>query len=129
MLASTTTRTLLSAAILLVVSPGCGAAAPALEVPPASAQTFADAIGIICDVDRLAGLSVDEDVLAIGQKRSEWLADRIENPDGIELRTRLSVKSPEEQAVTIRAKAREVGLASCTLADSIEQLSAGGLSP
>jgi hypothetical protein len=84
---------------------------------------------MICDVDQLAGLSQDEDLLGVGQKRSEWLGAHIENPDGIYLRTVLSVKPAEEQAVELRKQAQKTGLPRCALAASIEQAGTGGLSP
>jgi hypothetical protein len=117
-------------ALAIALAAGCGASAA--EAPPpaaSSSQTYAQAIQIICDVDRLAGLSDDQDPLAIGQKRTEWLSGRIDNPDGIYFRTVLSVKGPEDQATTLRQEAQQVGLPGCALADSIEQRAAGGLSP
>jgi len=83
----------------------------------------------MCEVDARAGLSAEEDPLAIGQKRTAWLGDHIDNPDGIEFRTLVSVKGPEDQAKMIRAKAAELGMKECPLADSIEATSAGGISP
>ena len=84
---------------------------------------------MICDVDQLSGLSPQEDVLAVGQKRSDWLEDHVENPEGIYLRTVLSVKPAEEQATEMRSQAQKIGLARCALADSIEGTGTGGLSP
>ncbi len=124
-----TATQLFSALTLLALASACGTSAPPPEAPPPGTQTFSQAIQMICDVDKLAGLSADEDPLAIGQKRTEWINDRIDNPDGIEFRTLISVKSPDDQAKAIRAKAKEVGLDKCALADSIEQTSTGGLSP
>lgn len=115
---------------LVVLSSACGG--PASEAPPPSSagkQSFAEAIRMICDVDRMAGLSADEDPLGIGQKRTDWIAEHVENADGIYLRTVLSVKGPEEQAKDLRAEAGKLGLGGCALADSIEQHAAGGLSP
>ncbi|UQA60675.1 hypothetical protein [Polyangium aurulentum] len=116
------------AVVPLSLACGCSSSAPP-PAAPTTGQTFTDAMKMMCDIDRLAGLSAEEDPLAIGQKRSEWLAERIDNPDGIEFRTIVSVKGPDDQAKAIRAKAKEVGIAACPLADSIEASSTGGLSP
>ncbi|MCC6557800.1 MAG: hypothetical protein IT372_33040 [Polyangiaceae bacterium] len=117
------------APILVLPLAGCAAAAPPPTPPPRETQTFAEAVKMLCDVDTLAGLSPDEDPIAIGQRRTEWLADRIENPDGIYFKTILSVKGAEDQAAAMRDEARKMGLPRCALADSIEQHSGGGLSP
>lgn len=115
---------------LVLLSASCGGAAA--EAPPPEAagkQTFADAVQMICDVDRLAGLSAEADPLAVGQQRTAWLEGRIDNPDGIYFRTMISVKGPEEQAAALREQAAHVGVARCALAESLEQHAAGGLSP
>jgi hypothetical protein len=124
-------RSLLLASFSIVLAMGCGASqAPEPEAAPQNTgQTFADAVKLMCEVDQRAGLTAEEDPLAIGQQRTTWLADHIENPDGIEFRTIVSVKGPEEQAQMIRAKAKQIGMEKCALADSIEATSTGGLSP
>lgn len=86
-------------------------------------------MNMLCNVDELASLSADENPLEIGQQRSQWLSDQVDNPDFIEFRTLISVKGPDEQARRIRSKAKEVGVAACPLADSIETSSAGGILP
>jgi hypothetical protein len=109
---------------------GCGASQPTPESTPQPAgQSFPEAMNILCNVDRLASLSTEEDPFAIGQQRSAFLSDRIENPDGIEFRTIVSVKGPDEQAKAIRAKAKQVGVDPCPLADAIEASPTGGLAP
>lgn len=84
---------------------------------------------MLCDVDKLANLSAGDDLLEIGRKRSAWLADEVDNGDFIEFRTLVSVKGPEEQAEKIRTKAKEVGITSCQLADSIQAEPTGVLVP
>lgn len=84
---------------------------------------------MLCNVDKLAGLSASEDVLAIGRQRSMWLADNVDNGDFIEFRTLVSVKMPEDQVSKIRMKAKEVGIESCPLADSISAEPEGVLVP
>jgi hypothetical protein len=117
-------------ALLALLALGCGASQPAPEPPPATTgQSFPQAMNLLCNVDKLANLTTEEDPFAIGQQRSAWLAERIENPDGIEFRTIVSVKGPDEQAKAIRKKAKEVGVDPCPLADAIEASPTGGLAP
>jgi hypothetical protein len=92
-------------------------------------QTFAQAMKLFCDVDGLAALSPDDDPIAIGQKRTAWITDKVENPDGIYLRTMLSVQPASDQAAELRKQAAKVGIAKCALADSVEKDGGGGLSP
>lgn len=94
-----------------------------------SKHSFPQAMQMLCDVDKLANLSAGDDLLEIGRKRSAWLADEVDNGDFIEFRTLVSVKGPEEQAEKIRTKAKEVGIASCPLADSIQAEPTGVLAP
>jgi len=109
---------------------GCAGTPDITKAPaPEGGQSYAQALEAMCDVDRRAGLSSEEDPITIGQRRSAWIADHVENPDGIYLRTMISVKGPEEQAVAMRAEARKVGIGRCALADAIERDGAGGISP
>ena len=116
------------ALLVLLVLVGCASQA-APPAAPETGQSFPEALKMVCNVDALAGLSDEQDPLTIGQARTAWITEHVENPDGIELRTLVSVKGAEEQAKTIREKAKEVGIEKCPLADSIENAGAGGLSP
>jgi hypothetical protein len=105
-------------------------AAPCPPKPaPSGGQSFEAALGVICDVDRLAGLRSDADPLGVGNKRSSWLAAHADNPDAIELRTLMSVKGPADQAQMLRDQAKAHGVARCALADELEKSGVGGLSP
>jgi hypothetical protein len=95
----------------------------------AQGQPAVDAVRRFCDVDRLAGLSPDEGPLELGRKRTEWLQTHVDSPDGIELRTLLSVKTPAEQAALLRERAATAGLGRCVLADSLDQSGIGAISP
>ncbi len=94
-----------------------------------SRAALADAITRMCDVDRHAGLKADADLLALGLKRSAWINEHVDNPDAIELRTRMSVKGAADQACLLRDKANEVGVTSCALADALATSGEGGLAP
>jgi hypothetical protein len=118
----------LASLLLLLSLPAC-ASQPEPQAPPSGGQTFPEAVAMICDVDTLAGLSGEADPLGIGQSRTDWISQRVDNPDAIELRTLLSVKGATEQGGMLRDRAKQVGLKSCTLADSLEKDGTGGLSP
>lgn len=108
----------------------CAAQNPAPVAPgPSSKHSFPEAMKMLCNVDQLAKLSPEEDLLEIGRKRSAWLSDEVDNGDFSEFRTLVSVKAPEEQVVKIRSKAKEVGIDKCPLADSIEKEPTGVLVP
>lgn len=92
-------------------------------------QSFRDALTTMCDVDRLAKIDADANPLEAGTKRTAFIAERVDNPDGIELRTLLSVKGATDQAKMLRDRAKEAGLGGCALAESLEKNGAGGLSP
>ncbi|KYF69800.1 hypothetical protein BE15_01790 [Sorangium cellulosum] len=119
---------MLSPLLLLPFFPACGPA-PEAKTPASGGQTFPEAVAMMCDVDRLAGLDAEADPISVGQGRSAWLAEHVESPDGIELRTMLSVKGAAEQGGMLRDEARKVGLSRCALADALERDGTGGLSP
>jgi hypothetical protein len=101
---------------------GCGASSgPAKPPEPKPEQSYEEAIALMCDVDRRAGLDPASDPIDVGQKRSDWLADHVKNPDAIYLRTMLSVQSERQQGQALRAEAKGCGVGSCALADSLEQ--------
>lgn len=109
---------------------GCAGKQPEPVAPePSSKHSFPEAMKMLCDVDKLANLSPDDDLLEIGRKRSAWLSDEVDNGDFSEFRTLVSVKGPEDQVVKIRSKAKELGITSCPLADSIEANPTGVLVP
>lgn len=116
--------------VLSLVTAGCAGeqATPATPVQT-SKHSFPEAMKMLCNVDQLAHLAPEDDLLEIGRKRSAWLADEVDNGDFIEFRTLVSVKGPDEQVTKIRSKAKEVGVASCPLADSIEKEPTGVLVP
>lgn len=116
-------------ATLALISLAACAATPAPKPPADACQPFAAAVGMICDVDRLGAIPAEADPLGAGPKRSAWIAQHVDNPDAIELRTLMSVKGAGEQAKMLREHAKEAGVARCALADALEQTGMGGLSP
>jgi hypothetical protein len=99
----------------------CGPRAPAAQEPEYRGQSHAAAMSLICDVDRLAGLSAELDPIEIGQRRHDWLSERVKNPDAIYFRVVMRTKSGPEQAAMLRNEARVAGLRRCPLADSVER--------
>jgi hypothetical protein len=113
------TKKLVFVALMLA---GCGASSgPAKPPEPKPEQSYEEAISLICDVDRRAGLDPASDPIDVGQKRSDWLADHVKNPDAIYLRTMLSVQSERQQGQALRSEAKGCGVRTCALADSLEQ--------
>ncbi len=102
---------------------------PEPRAPAPAGQSFKEAISVMCDVDKLAGVDADADPLGAGVKRTAYVNAHVDNPDGIELRTLLSVKGAADQARMLRERAKEAGEARCALADTLEKSGTGGLSP
>jgi hypothetical protein len=114
-------------ALIVLALPACTVAEA--RPPQAPGQCYADALALMCDVDHLAGLDPDANPIAVGQQRTAWIEGHAESPDSIELRVRMSVKGASEQAGMLRAEAKQAGIARCALAESLEKLGSGGLSP
>jgi len=108
---------------------GCAYDIPPPKDPDLGGQSYPEALRAFCEVDKLAGIAGDEDIFEVGRKRTDWLRAHVENPDGIYLRTIISVKGPAEQAADLREEAKDHGLASCALADNLEKTGVGGISP
>ena len=112
----------------LLALPAC-VASPEPRMPEPERRAFSAAVATMCDVDHLAGLSADADPLGVGVARTAWITANVDNPDSIELRTLLSVKGAAGQAGMLRDQAKELGLARCALADTLEKTGVGGISP
>jgi hypothetical protein len=100
---------------------GCGAAEAQGPPPETQGQTYRQAIELMCDVDKLARLSPDDNPITLGQQRNDWMAAHVENPDGIFFQTVLSVKTAKDKAALLRKEIHVVGLDRCALVDSLEQ--------
>lgn len=108
---------------------GCGYSEQPVKSPEYAGQSYPEAVRVLCDVDRLAGINAEDDPLAAGRQRTEFIQSHVENPDGIYFRTMISVKGASEQAADLRAEAKEAGLSGCALADDLEKNGAGGIAP
>jgi len=76
---------------------------------------------MMCDVDKLAKLSPDDNPITLGQQRNDWMAEHVENPDGIYFQTVFSVKTVKDKAALLRKEMKVVGLDRCALVDSLDQ--------
>lgn len=85
--------------------------------PGPSGQTYKGAVEVMCNVDRLAELDPEEPDELADVKRFSYLEQHVDNPDGIYLRTFLSVNFGEDRECLLRDAQTEVGLAQCPLAD------------
>lgn len=114
---------------LILFTAGCGGASKAPEDASANGQSYAQAIALMCDVDKLGNIEPGDDLLGVGKKRSDWLEGRLENPEGIYFRTLISVKTAEEQAGALRDEAKKSGLAGCALSEALLRDGMGGFVP
>jgi hypothetical protein len=115
--------------VLSLALPACSLTPKPRAPVEEDAKRFAAAVAMICDVDRLAGLAPDADSLGVGLKRTAWITDKVDNPDAIELRVLLSVKGAADQGRMLRARAKDLCITSCALADALEASDSGGLAP
>ena len=79
----------------------------------------------ICEVDTLAQIAAPDDPVSVDVDRFAWLEEHVDNPEGIYLRTVLSVKTPKDRACLLHDAVREVGLARCALADTESERDGG----
>lgn len=107
---------------------GCGYNMPEAKEPDHSGQSYAEALRVMCDVDKVGSIAED-DPFEAGRKRGEVISANVLNGDAIYFRTMLSVKGAAEQAADLRKEAKDCGIDRCALADNLEKTGAGGLSP
>lgn len=99
---------------------GCSPWVPEPEPPSGpgpSGQTYAQAVRVMCDVDQLAEVSEEDAGELADVKRFTYLERAVDNPDGIYLRTLLSVKFGEERACLLREAQQQTGVSACALAE------------
>jgi hypothetical protein len=87
---------------------------PSPRAPPREAQSYAEAVAAMCDVDRLAGVDA-EDVLDAEAKRTQYLMDHVKNSDGLYTLTLFRTSDPKGQAALLEEATRDTGRASCAL--------------
>ncbi len=107
----------------LVVSfvAACGPHSPKTSAEPESGQTFEQALGLMCQVDQMAGLDADDDPIGVEGARVDWIHQNVDNGDAIELFTLMRVKSHTEQAEMMRRHTQKANIAECALADTLTE--------
>lgn len=98
-------------AILLLVA--CASEPPARS-PPRETQGYEQAVRILCDADRLAGVD-PEDPLEAEAKRTEYLVAHVKNSDGIYLLTLFRSSDPRAQLALLDEAVADTKLSSCPL--------------
>jgi hypothetical protein len=86
---------------------------------PDNGQTYRDAIRTLCGVDEAIGLASDADILEVADRRHEYLQAHVKHPDGIYFYTLFRTQGPKEQSAGLHEEAKGLGLARCTLADTL----------
>lgn len=102
-------------ALLLVA---CGSEPPP-RAPPREAQSYDEAVRIMCEVDTLAGVDPEEPLDAEA-KRSEYLVEHVKNSDGIYLLTLFRASDPRGQASLLGDAVRETACRSCPLLATLQ---------
>jgi hypothetical protein len=97
-------------ALLLVAC----ASEPPPRAPPREAQSYDEAVRIMCEVDTLAGVDPEEPLDAEA-KRSEYLVEHVKNSDGIYLLTLFRTSDPRAQASLLGDAVRETACRRCPL--------------
>lgn len=103
---------------------GACAASQSSSEEPSTGQSYAQALGMMCDVDRLAGVD-GSDPLEASSARENYLLANVENPDGIYFLTIFRSKGGNEQAKLLADEARRQGLPRCALADQLKADASG----
>ncbi len=62
---------------------GCVYNTPQPQEPDYSGQSYSEALQMICNVDRLAAITDDDDPLALGRRRTEWIQQNVLNAQSI----------------------------------------------
>ena len=106
--------------VCMVLASACSSQKKAEEPKDTNGQSFEEAMTLVCHVDEHIAAD-DADPLELDQRRSDFLQDRIKNPDAIYHHTLWRTKSNVERAKTIRKLSREAHVKSCPYADHLEE--------
>jgi len=87
---------------------------PPPRAPPREAQSYGEAVRMMCEVDALAGVD-PADPLDAEAKRADYLVEHVKNSDGIYLLTLFRTSDPRGQASLLEEAARETRCSSCPL--------------
>ena len=113
--------------LLLACAPGPPPAAPA-QTPVNESQSYAAAVQLICDVDRLAAVDPN-DALSLEAKRSDYLMEHLHNGDGIYLVTLYRVKDAKERSTLLAEAVADTKLPACTLLTTLQREASTAVEP
>jgi hypothetical protein len=74
----------------------------------------------VCEVDTLAGLDPDGNVIGIEAERTDWMMEHVPHPDAIELFTLMRVEAEGQRAARLRQALKRTPHTTCSLADYYE---------
>jgi hypothetical protein len=97
-----------------------GSGKPAEAASSAYKQPMKEVTELICDVDKLAGITSETDPIEAESNRYDFLSEHITNPDGIYFYTLLRAKDPKEGAKMLSEQAKDVKLQKCDRAAALE---------
>lgn len=101
----------------------CATEQPA-KSPSHESQSYAEAVGILCEVDSRAGVD-PEDVLEAEEKRSSYLVEHVKNSDGIYLLTLFRTSDPKGQAELLAEAVTETKHGACPLLETLRAVPIG----
>ncbi len=109
--------------ILLALCSFTACSAPTAQEPEADAE-YARSMSQVCEVDKMAGLNPENNLIGIDGERHDWLIENVRHPDAIELITLLRVESAAKRAQMLREATKRADLRQCSLADFYEHAAA-----
>lgn len=89
--------------------------------PAVEGQTYAEALRLICDVDRHVTIPDGATELDAGQLRDDYIVENTKNPDAIYFVTVWRTKPPAERANLLDKEAKDQKLADCPLASQLSR--------
>lgn len=89
--------------------------------PVVEGQTYAEALRLICDVDRHVTIPDGATELDVGQLRDDYIVENTKNPDAIYFVTVWRTKPPAERASLLDKEAKDQKLNDCPLASQLSR--------
>lgn len=92
---------------------------PRPVTPAVEGQSYAEALRLICDVDRHVAIPDGASELEVGQLRDDYIVENTKNPDAIYFVTVWRTKPPAERARLLNKEAQNQKIQACTLASEL----------
>lgn len=89
--------------------------------PITEGQSYAEAIRLICEVDRRLQGADSATEIELGQLRQDYIIENTQNPDAIYFVTVWRTKPPAEQSVMLAQQAVEQEVSDCELAKRLAE--------